>query len=154
MKKALLLVVVLGMVIMLVPQAAGAEFVTCGKTDDQGNIIKQCDFEDLIVVIIRVINYLISFAALVAMYYILLAGWNLMTSVGNLDKIQKAKTGISNAVVGFGIIVLAFVFVNLLANGLLGLQGGAQRNWWDPVCIYGVGSTGGCPGGISGSTNP
>lgn len=124
--------------------ALAFSLVPCGGTGQD-----PCQFKHLVFLIIRVINYLISVAAVVAMYYILLNGFNLMTSLGNPEKIKKGKVGIANAVVGFGIVVLAFVFVNLLANGIFGKgPTAAQRSWWDPKCIYGIGERGDCPLGI------
>lgn len=138
----LLLLAALVLGLNFLPQPAAAAFVTCG-----GSGQAQCTFQDLITVIIRVINYLISMAALVAMYYILLSGWNLIIALGDVEKIQRAKSSIRDAIVGFSIVVLAFVFVNLLVNGLFGSTTGAERKWYDPQCIYLDSS--GCPLGAS-----
>lgn len=144
MYKAFHLLIIFFLILAVFPLFVSAGgFVPCGGEGEP-----QCNFQHLITLIIRVINYLISVAAIVAMYQILLAAWNLMTSLGNPDKIQKAKTGISNAVVGFGIVVLAFVMVNLLANGIFGKRG-TERPWWDPKCIYSIGPQEECPFGIS-----
>jgi hypothetical protein len=139
MKYFLVSLVVIGLGLLMVPALSHAALVPCGQevVDPVTHVatVTQCTFPDLISMIIIVINYLISVAALVAMYYILTSGFNLIIALGNAEKIQKAKTGLSNAVVGFAIIVLAFVFVNLLVNGLFG-KAGATRPWWDPQCIY------------------
>jgi len=99
--------------------------------------------------VIRLINYLISAAALVAMYQVLLAGWNLIGSMGNAEKAEAAKKGIANAVVGFVIVVMAFVFVNLLTNGIFG-SGDPKHptQWWNVNCIYDItnSTTNGCAG--------
>src|SRR3989344_1950282 len=130
---------------LLVSAQNNFHFVPCGRSDQQtaGNPDAQCQFRHLIILIVRIINYLISVAGIVAMYQVLLNGWNLVTSMGNPDKIQKAKAGLSNAVVGFAIVALSFVFVNLLANGIFGGPG-AQREWWRADCLYNPGATG-CP---------
>lgn len=149
MSNRLKIIVLVIVILTGVPFTAQAvKFINCGgETRDANNQITsvdQCDFNDLLVTIITVINYLISVAAVVAMYYILLSGFNLITSMGNPDKIQKAKGSISNAVVGFAIVVLAFVFVNLLVNGLLG-DPNATRKWWDPKCVYNITGNATCP---------
>src|SRR3989338_6033179 len=79
-----------------------------------------CQLGHLFVLIIRTINYLISMAALVAMYFIVTAGFGMVTALGNAEKIQSSKESISHAVIGFAIVILAFVFVNLLVNGIFG----------------------------------
>ncbi|MDZ4243744.1 MAG: hypothetical protein U1C57_01430 [Candidatus Doudnabacteria bacterium] len=104
----------------------------------------------MIILIVRLINYLISMAAVVAMYYILLSGFNLVTALGDPEKIKKNKQGVTHAVVGFAIVVLAFVLVNLLVNGIFG-KPDAQRNWWSPACLYQFNITN-CPLG-AGSAN-
>lgn len=114
------------------PFSAHAALVTCGGAEQ-----KQCDFEDLVGLIVRLVNYLITMAAIVAMHRVLTVGFDLATSLGNPEKIKKSKQGLTQAVVGFAIIVLAFTFVNLLVNGLFG-KPGAPRKWWDPKCIYDI----------------
>lgn len=107
-----------------------------------------CTFRHLVILIIRLINYLISAAALVAMHRVLLGGWDLIGALGNPEKIEKGKQTISQAVVGFGIIIFAFIFVNLLANGLFG-RGNTAREWFNPACIWGIGDRdSGCSAGI------
>lgn len=136
------------------PLTASAAFqlVPCGtQRDASGVVTNQCTFCDLVGVVIRMINYLIGVAVMVAMYFILLNAWNLITSVGNSEKIEKAKTGISNAVVGFGIVILAFVFVNLLVNGIFG-KPDAERKWWEPRCIFDITNPSGCPSSCEGSS--
>ncbi len=124
----------------------GFHFVSCGRdTNDSGKLedFEQCEFSDLVILIVRVINYLISVAAIVAMYHVLFAGWTLMIALGNPEKIEMGKNTLSHAVVGLAIIVLAFMFVNLLVNGIFGKEK-ATRPWWDVQCIYDP-SKAGCP---------
>ncbi len=136
--KILVGIVLVSLLTLNLPFPVAAAFVPCGtKANPQ-----QCAFKDLIALIARVINYLMATAAIVAMYYILLSAWNLITALGNEEKIKKAKTGINNAVVGFGMVVLAFVFVNLLVNGIFG-KTGATRQWWEAACVFDI--TQGCP---------
>jgi len=124
------------MVLVLIPSPASAfSLVPCGRADQVGTADENCQFRHLIILIIRLINYLISTAAIVAMYYILSSGFNLVTALGDPEKIKKNKLGITHAVVGFAIIILAFVFVNLLVNGIFG-DPNAPRNWWSPECLY------------------
>jgi hypothetical protein len=153
-KKLIILVILCSVALIIVPHTTRAfQLVPCGITKDaDGNITDQCKFEDLVFLIVRLINYLISFAAIVAMYHILLAGFNLVTAMGNEEKIKKSKEGITHAVVGFAIVILAFVFVNLLVNGIFG-KPGAERKWWDPACVYGIADANKCLGGIIGPSS-
>ena len=115
--------------------AHGFSLVPCGRSSPPGN--EPCDLSDLISLIMRMINYLISIAGVVAMYEILSAGFNMISALGNAEKIQHSKEQIAQAVVGFAIVVLAFVFVNLLVNVLFGASS-TERKWWDPNCLYNI----------------
>jgi len=142
--------------LMVLPLQTSADFnlVPCGQTklndQDTRPETQPCEFKHLIILIVRLINYLISMAAIVAMYYILSVGFELTVALGDPEKIKKYKQGITHAVVGFAIVVLAFVFVNLLVNGLFG-RPDAPRNWWSPACLYQFNITN-CPLG-AGSAN-
>ncbi len=74
-----------------------------------------CTLTDLFLVVIRIINYLISLAGLVCMLFILWAGWNMITAGGNEEQIASAKQTLSNAVIGFFMVLVAF----LLLDGIL-----------------------------------
>jgi hypothetical protein len=146
MRKAIIILLVttiLGLSLP-VPAYAAPALVPCGRTapanftgSTVGTPYEQCNFQHLIILIIRLINYLISVAAIVAMYHILLSGWNLITAMGSTDKITAGKQGITHAVVGFAMVVLAFVFINLLVNLLLARPNTA-REWWSIECLYNI----------------
>ncbi len=141
MQKKIIILSLITLAVTFAPLSVHAfSLVPCGSSEYP----EPCQLKHLIILITRVINYLITVAAIVAMYYILLAGFNLITSVGNAEKIEKARKGLSNAIVGFGIIVLAFVFVNLLVNGIFGKGEKMERKWYDIQCIYNPGATD-CP---------
>jgi|SRR3989338_64962 len=116
---------------------AFAGFVRCGGAGDQ------CDFSDFVVMIVRIINYLMAFAGVVAMYYVLVSAFLLITALGNPERIEKAKNGLSNAVVGFAMVALSFVFVNLVVNGILG--SGGTRPWYSPGCLNNLIDNPDCP---------
>ncbi|MDP3993800.1 MAG: hypothetical protein Q8P75_02350 [bacterium] len=120
-----------------VPVSADFSLVPCGRDINNNEKIdsdEQCQFKHLIILIIRLINYLISMAAIVAIFFILTAGFRLVTALGNPELIKKAKAGISHAVVGFAIVVLSFVIINFVINTVLGNKS-APRNWWNIQCI-------------------
>lgn len=101
----------------------GFSLVPCGTSTTKA----RCDFKDIILLIVRVINLMLVASAVVAMYYTLLSGWGMMTSLGNPEKIMAAKTGFEKALVGFAIVLLSFAFINLLVQGIFGLE---NCKWW------------------------
>lgn len=160
MKPFIVSILLLSVVLVAVPGFAQAQtpFVPCGRVDQQDDPANAvCNFQHLVLLIVRIINYLIGVAAIVAMYHVLLAAFDMISSLGKPEKIESGKKTISNAVVGFGIIILVFVFVNLLVNGVLGNAPTETRQWWNINCIFnitetdlskcGVQQTGGPPGG-------
>ena len=103
--------------------AEGFSLVPCGSGGKD-----PCKFSDIIILIIRLINFLLAASAIVAMYHVLLAGWGMMTSLGNPEKIMAAKTGLEKALVGFAIVLLSFAFINLLVTGIFQVK--CLDNWW------------------------
>ena len=68
----------------------------------------------LVVVVIRIIDYLFSFASMVALVFIVWAGYQMVTAGGNEEKIATAKTSLSDAVIGFFLIMISFVLLNAI----------------------------------------
>ncbi|MBU2575723.1 pilin [Patescibacteria group bacterium] len=69
--------------------------------------------------IASVINILLGFAGIIAVIYIIFAGFKWMTAQGNEEQITSAKGTIKNAVIGLGIVLLAFVIVNFVTKSLI-----------------------------------
>ena len=113
---------------------SGFVLVPCGQRGKA-----PCKFSDLIFLIVNIVNYLLAASAIVAMYYILLSSFNMAISLGNPEKIMAAKTGLEKAIVGFAIILLSFVFINLLVTGIF--QVNCPEPWWqDPSLLFKPGS--------------
>ncbi len=75
-----------------------------------------CKVSDLFIIIARLTTWLIRLAGVYAIYKIVGAGFNLVTALGEEEKITKAKEGISNAVVGFVLVMMAYMFVSFMLN--------------------------------------
>lgn len=73
-----------------------------------------CDFNDLLGTVDRLIGWLVGFAISVVVLLFAWAGWLYMTSGGDSNKVKKANTLLSNTAVGFVIILLAFLIVELI----------------------------------------
>jgi phage shock protein PspC (stress-responsive transcriptional regulator) len=67
--------------------------------------------------IVRVIVIFLVLAAIfVALYYILIAGLNLITSRGHKENIKNNREALVYAVLGLFFIFMSFFFINLLGN--------------------------------------
>lgn len=128
---SIIIVALAAALVLLVPQAAlaqGFSIVPCGSEGQQ-----PCTFHDMIILIVRIINFLLAASFLVSVYYILMSSWGMMSALGNPEKIANAKDGLTRAVIGFSIVLLSFAFINLLIQGIFQIN----CNWWeDPLQLW------------------
>lgn len=119
-QKGKIIAVVLLSLLMLVQvaKAQGGGLVGC---------VNDCTLKQLVDVVIRVINYLLSLAGFVAMIFIVWSGWGMVNSGGNEEKITAAKASFSNAIIGFFLILAAYVLLDAIINVL---TGGSLRDYY------------------------
>src|SRR4051812_16563503 len=60
-------------------------------------------------IIIRIINFLLLFAALIAILMIVIGGYKYITSAGNAESAKSGRATVVNAIIGLAIIILSFV---------------------------------------------
>jgi len=72
----------------------------------------ECKLSDLILTIERIINFLLSWAWIICIFYIMWAGYNMIAAGGNSEALQDAKTQLRNAIVGFFLIMAAYLIIN------------------------------------------
>jgi type IV secretion system pilin len=91
--------------------------VQCGnKTDDP------CTVEDVFNIFIITTNLAVGAVGLIAIYGIVYSAFGMVRSDGNTESMTAAKKGFTNSLVGLGMVLLAFIFVNLVLYGLLGIN--------------------------------
>jgi hypothetical protein len=71
-------------------------------------------------IITRIIRYLLLFAALIAILFIIIGGYKYITSAGNEEKAGSGRKTVTNAIIGLAIIILSFVIVSVVNNTLAG----------------------------------
>lgn len=64
--------------------------------------------------IIRIINILLGLAATVAILFIVLGGFRIITAAGNEKTAGEGKKTVTNALIGLSIIILSFVIVTVV----------------------------------------
>jgi hypothetical protein len=74
--------------------------------------------------ITNLLFYIFGAAAIALLIYLIIGGFQMMLSRGDPKAMQSAQAKITNAIIGFVIIVIAFFVVQLLGQ-LLGIQGTA-----------------------------
>jgi hypothetical protein len=78
------------------------------------------DAVDIRVVIVRILNYVLSFVGLIAVGFLIWAGFLYLTSGGNEEQSGKAKKLILQVIIGIIIILLSWVIVNTIITQLSG----------------------------------
>ncbi len=63
-----------------------------------------------------VINWLLGVAFAIAVLFLIIGGFQYITSAGNEEAAEKGKGTAVNALIGIVIIVLSYVIVNVVAN--------------------------------------
>jgi hypothetical protein len=69
----------------------------------------------------NILPYIFGAAGLALLIYLVIGGLQMMTSRGDPKAMQGAQAKITNAVIGFVIVIFAFVFVQLIGS-IFGIQ--------------------------------
>lgn len=64
------------------------------------------------------LNWFVAFSVVVAVTMVIVAGYNLITSNGDPDKIQKGTKGITAAVIGMIVVFTARIFLVFILEKL------------------------------------
>ena len=112
------------------PPNPNGELIPCGNdyngdhvvsnVDKEGKPVpnEECGFVGLIQLINNVIKWLIKISTLIATGVFMYAGFLLLTSGGNPSKMTQAKAMLLKVVIGYGVILLAWVLVYTIVNAL------------------------------------
>jgi hypothetical protein len=71
--------------------------------------------------IIRILLYL---AGMIAVLFVIIGGYQYITSSGNEEQAEKGRKTLVNAIIGIVIIVLSYVIINVIVNLVSGTGGG------------------------------
>lgn len=120
--KQKLAIIFLSLSILSAPMLAQARgLVPCGGYKDDAGLVREdpCDLRYVFIMIATVTNWLISTAGIYAIYKIIDGGFFLVISMGNEENITTHRKEITNAVIGFVFVMMAFLLVNTALNGIL-----------------------------------
>ncbi len=100
-------------------QARG--LVPCGGyANDQGTVREPpCNIEFAFAMVAMVTNWLIMVAGIYAVFQIVSAGFWLVITMGNEESITKYRKMLTEAVVGFVFVMMAFILINTVVNYIL-----------------------------------
>lgn len=118
MLKHKLIILIVASVILLAPAVSHAfTLIPCGGYTTAST--SACTVNDFFYLIARVTNWLISLAGLYAVIHVIVSGFKLVMSQGNDEAVKKAKEGITNAILGFVLVLGAFLIVNTVVSKLV-----------------------------------
>ncbi len=72
--------------------------------------------QDLPTLIANIVRLLLLFAGGIAVLFIIIGGYQYLTSAGNEEQAESGKKTLINALIGIVIIVLAYVIVNVVVS--------------------------------------
>ncbi len=68
----------------------------------------------------EIINFATGFAALVAVIFLIIAGYTYITAAGDADKIEKAGKTITASIIGLVVVFIARILVELVIEKIMG----------------------------------
>lgn len=114
--------------LILLPSVVSAQgFVPCNGTD--------CDACHFLEMGQLILFWLIGILAVVFAAIALVAGWGLVTSGGNTQALSQAKSRMANAVIGFILVLAAWLIVDTIMRSMLAGTGGVIPGYgpWNRV---------------------
>ena len=121
-KAAILFTVILLAFVMV--NFSQAALVNCGQRAANGeqNQSQDCTLSNLFQGVIKIVNFLIGSATLLAIGYVLYGGVRMILARGNPSAFEAAKDTMFYAVEGLIIVLLAYLIVNFILFFLSGGQ--------------------------------
>jgi len=85
------------------------------NADKPGGLPQQTDFVKLVVTIS---NAILAIVGVVAMLFLIIGGFQYITSAGNPESVGKAKTTILYAIIGLIVVILSWAIVNFVITNI------------------------------------
>ena len=104
-------------VFALVAQPALAQ---TGLVPCKGTVADPCTFKHLVLIVMKAINILLGLSWLFAVFFVFWGGWSIVTAFGNSEGIEKGKKTFGNAVIGFFLIMVAYILLNFTVVAFTG----------------------------------
>lgn len=99
------------------------------------------DKDDLVDAVVGIINYFLSFLAILCVIIIIYSGIQLVVSVGNEEKMKKMRKIITNMVIGLLLIAFSWALVNFVVTGINeggSSSGGSSFSIAPPTAVVGT----------------
>jgi hypothetical protein len=117
-----------GIFVFLPLLTLAAGLVPCGGVGEP--TCQSCHFLQLIQI---VVNWLVAILTIVMSLIIAFAGLILVTSFGNASAMQRAKSLINNGIIGFAIVLIGWMLIDLVLKSLVNEQ--VYGVWNELQCV-------------------
>jgi len=77
-----------------------------------------CNSGDLPALIVGITNLILAVAGAIAVLFVIIGGFQYITSAGNEERAEAGKRTLQNAIIGVVVIVLSFVIIAVVSNEL------------------------------------
>ncbi|OGE81783.1 MAG: hypothetical protein A3E98_01530 [Candidatus Doudnabacteria bacterium RIFCSPHIGHO2_12_FULL_48_11] len=109
--------VLLGLTVFSFVAAQGETgLVPCGQRGSNN----ECTLPHLVVLTMRVINFFVGISWIVAMFFMFWGSYGMVAAYGNQEKLTEAKGTFKDAVIGFFLIIIAFLLINFTVLAMTG----------------------------------
>ena len=100
--------IIIGAFVFLVPLVTSAQL---SQPDPVGNLPDLTGGQGLRGAIGFIINMVLMFASLIAVLFLIIGGYQYITSGGNDEAAEKGKKTVQNALIGIVIIILSYTII-------------------------------------------
>lgn len=87
-------------------------------TDPEQKIYNPLETNSIQDVVANIINVAYGLAAIVALIYLIIGGYQLIISSGNPDVQEQAKSTITNAIIGLVVILISYLIIHFVLRGI------------------------------------
>lgn len=109
-------------VVMAQTKADGVAIKDKGIVPCGTSTTPECTIDHFFVLIANITNFLIAAAGAFAVFMIIISGFKMVTSAGDQAQLTKAKSGLTNALIGFVLVMIAYAAVHTLVYDALGFK--------------------------------
>jgi hypothetical protein len=74
----------------------------------------------VVAILTHVISIFLSLTGLIAVLFIMIGGYQYLTSGANEELAKTGKKTLTNAIIGLGIVILSYVIVTIVVNAAFG----------------------------------
>jgi hypothetical protein len=133
------LAIVLCLLVLSVPLLVSANIVPCSGVDMvNGEPVPTCQACNLVELANNITNWIVGIFTVIFAIIFIVAGWRMVASTGNVSEKEAGKKMITNAFIGFVIVLAGWLIMDFFMKSLLGNDDGSIGTFgpWNEIkCV-------------------